>query len=495
MRLANVTSLHHARSGIRGLDDILRGGFRRRRLYVIEGDSGTGKTTLGLQFLLAGVEAGERGLYISLSDTKEELEHAARGHGWSGVDRLDVCEIGPRDVEVEVDSLARTAFEDPLLTDLEDAMNAVLGVVEEMGPHRVVIDSLAELRVLAVDTAQYRRQLQNLKQSLSARACTTLLLDDPAAANDQGVQRMAHGVLTLEQLASGYGHDRRQLRLRKLREPDFFAGYHDYAIRVGGIDVYPRLQSIEEEDSATDAPLSSGIAQLDALVGGHIERGTSTLILGAAGVGKSTVTSQYVRAAAQRGESSAVFLFQESRASWLSRAESLGMKLDSHVEKGTVHVEHLSATTLSPGELVCRISDVAREGRSLIVLDGLNGLEMGMVHERYLALHLSDLLDHLGQRGVNTFLTLEQHGLVDGGASAAVWFIADNVLVLRYLDAFGDVRRAISMMKKRVGDHERTIRELSITSGNGLFVGEPVADFSGVLSGIPTYVGDGKARP
>lgn len=493
MRTANITSLHHACSGIRGLDDILRGGFRRRRLYLIEGDAGTGKTTLALQFLLAGLDAGERGLFISLSDTKEELDHAARGHGWANVDRLDFCEVGPRDADAESESDG--TFGDSMCFDIEDALRGVLSVVEEMAPRRVVIDSLCELRLLTSDTADYRRQVHALKQSLAARACTTLLLDDTEAANDHAVHRMAHGIVTLEQLAHGYGCERRRLRLRKLREPDFRNGYHDYVIRPGGLDVYPRLDDTDQEEVETTGPLSSGIAALDALVGGQIERGTSTLVLGAAGVGKSTVAAQYVRAAAGRHESSAVFLFQESRTSWLSRAESLGVNLSECVADGTVLVEHLNPTVLSPGELVCHVTDIARESRSLIVLDGLNALEIGMPNERYLALHLSELLDHLGQRGVSTILTLEQHGLVDGGAAAAVWFIADNVLVLRYVDAFGDVRRAISMMKKRVGAHESTIRELALRSREGVWVGEPIADFSGVLSGVPTYVGDGRGRP
>lgn len=470
---ATVTTLHHAGSGIRGLDDILRGGFRRRRLYVVEGEAGTGKTTLGLQFLLTGLASGERGLYVSLTDTKEELEQAARSHGWSDVDGLDVCEIGPRDPDS--DGSRELSFDAPTSGDLEDAVTAVLGIIDETNPRRVVIDSLSELRMLANDPGEYRRHVHALKRVLVERACTALFLDALPVANDQAIHAMAHGVLTLEQLANGYGRDRRRLRLRKLREPSFSDGYHDYVIRPGGLDVYPRLDGGVEEDVVAIGPLSSGIAELDMLVGGHIERGTSTLVLGASGVGKSTIATQYVHAAAMRGEPSAVFLFRESRAAWLSRAESMGFNLAPKVADGSIVVQHLNTTSMSPGELVCRVADVAREGqRSLVVLDGLKSLEMGMPNEQYLSLHLNELLEHLGQKGVNTILTHDQHALVDPGASAALWFIADNVLVLRYLDTIAEIRRGISMMKKRIGPHEPTAREFAIRSGRGLWVGEPI---------------------
>jgi circadian clock protein KaiC len=495
-----TADLGRARTGIAGLDEILRGGYQRQRLYLIAGDPGTGKTTLALQFVLEGVRRGEKSLYVSLSETKDEIYDVARAHGWAApaLDDVLICELqAPAEA---LDPERQYSFFHPSEVELGEAMKGVLALVDETKATRVVFDSLAELRMLAKESLPYRRQVLALKQFLSARRCTTLLLDAAIADDEFAIDTIAHGVLRLEHLAPEYGGSRRRLRLTKVRAEDFKDGYHDYAIRSGGLQVFPRLVADEAGASAAGrgaGKFLSDVAPLDALVGGEIERGTATLIVGPSGVGKSTLASQYVHAAAKRGERGAVFLFDERCDAWLGRSAGHGMDFGPALGDGRLALEHVNPAALSPGEFAHRVrTSVEGRSSSVIVIDSLNGYEMGMPGERHLALHLNEMVEYLNQRGVNALLTLEQHGLVGNvKAASAVTFIADNVVMLRYFEAFGEVRRAMSVIKKRMGAHERLVREFAISSQRGLSVGEPVRDFNGVLTGTLTYVGPRRGRP
>jgi circadian clock protein KaiC len=495
-----TAELGHAGTGIAGLNEILRGGYQRERLYLIAGNPGTGKTTLALQFVLEGVRLGEKSLYVSLSETKDEIYDVARAHGWAApaLDDVRICEMqAPAEA---LDPERQYTFFHPSEVELGEAMKGVLALVDETKATRIVFDSLAELRLLARESLPYRRQVLALKQFLSARRCTTLLLDAATTDDEFAIDTIAHGVVKLEHLAPEYGGSRRRLRLTKVRAEDFKDGYHDYAIRGGGLQVFPRLVADEATASAEGrgaGKFLSDVAALDAIVGGEIERGTSTLVVGPSGVGKSTLTSQYAHAAVKRGERCAVFLFDERRAAWLARTAGLGMNFGPAVDDGRLTLEHVNPAALSPGEFAHRVRlHVEERAASVIIIDSLNGYEMGMPGERHLALHLNEMAEYLNQRGVNALMTLEQHGLVgDVRAASAVTYIADNVILLRYFEAFGEVRRAMSVIKKRMGAHERLVREFSISSKLGLAVGAPLRDFNGVLTGTLTYVGPPRGRP
>lgn len=474
-------------TGIEGLDDILQGGFPADRVYLVEGEPGAGKTTIALQFLMEGVRVGEAGLYVTLSETKEELEASARSHGWS-LDGIHIHELVPTEETLKPES-QYTIFH-PSEIELSETTNTVLAEVERLDPKRVVFDSLSEMRLLAHDSLRYRRQILALKQYFVGRQCTVLLLDDKTSAgNDLQLQSIVHGVLSLEHLALEYGAERRRLRVIKLRGSRFRGGYHDFNIATGGVEVFPRLVAAEHRQGSLNGSVTSDVPELDALLGGGLARGSSTLIIGPAGSGKSTLAAQFAAASASRGEKAAVFIFDEITETYVSRAAGIGTDLQSHIDNDLLSLKQVDPAELTPGEFAHAVlRSVDRDGAKVVVIDSLNGYLNAMPEERFLTIQMHELLTYLNQRGVVTMLIMAQHGFL--GASMAtpvdVSYLSDTVLMLRYFEAEGAIRRAVSVIKKRTGAHENTIRELAITS-RGLRVGEPLKRFHGVLTGVPTY--------
>jgi circadian clock protein KaiC len=476
-------------TGIAGLDNILHGGLAKGFLYLVEGSPGAGKTTLALQFLIAGAKKGEKGLYISLAESEAELRHVADSHGMD-LKNVEICKISPPEIAGEA-GRQYTVFQ-PAEVELSDVLETILIKVRELNPSRVIIDSMSELRMLARDSLRYRRQVLSLKQFFEGRDCTTLLLDERFKDNEESqVQTIAHGVLCLEVLQRSYGITRRRLEVLKIRASSFREGYHDYVIEKGGVIVFPRLVSGEHRGhSMMEENLPSGVPELDALFNGGVQRGTSTLIVGPAGCGKSTLCTQFVVQAAKRGEKSAVFTFDETRQSFRVRSRGMGMDLDQYLEKDLIHLDQIDPAELSPGEFIYRIRRGVEEKRwRIVVIDSLNGLMNSMSEEDGLTVQLHELLSYLNQIGVASFMVLAQHGLVGSMSSPTdVSYLADNVLLLRYFEAAGEVRQAISAMKRRSGRHERSIREMRLTSGK-LVIGEPLKNFVGVLTGTPEFRG------
>lgn len=471
-------------SGITGLDEILSGGFTAHRLYLIEGVPGSGKTTLALQFLMDGLAKGETVLYVTLSETRDELEEVAGSHGWA-IDGLNIHELAASQERLDPDS-QYTMFH-PSEVELGDTTKRILEEVERLKPKRVVFDSLAELRLLAGSPLRYRRQVLALKQYFVGRGCTVLLLDD-SAVTEYGlhVHTIVHGVVSLDQLNPEYGGDRRRLRISKFRGRTFSGGYHDYEILTGGLRVFPRLVAAEYRRPGELERISSGLPRLDSLLGGGLDRGTSTLLVGAAGTGKSSLATQFMIAAAARGERSAMFTFDESVRSLVTRSNGVGFDIDRHMDEGMIRVQSIDPAELSPGEFSHLIREAVEvDGARVIVIDSLNGYLNAMPEERFMIVQLHELLAYLGQLGVTTLLVSAQQGLIGPMASSLdVSYLADGVILFRYFEARGEVRQAISVLKKRTGAHERTIRELSISS-DGLAIGEPLREFRGVLTGVP----------
>jgi circadian clock protein KaiC len=474
------------RTGIAGLDDIVGGGLPRNRMYLLQGDPGAGKTTLALQFLREGVRVGERALYVTLSETPEELEAVARCHGWT-LEGIHVHPMGVGDTRSLVDEEDNTLYA-PGEVELGERMTALLDVVDAHRPARIVLDSCTELRLLAQSPLRFRRQVLALKEDLVRRDCTIVLIDNPVTTGgDPLLQSLVHGVIVLEQIALTYGAERRRLRVNKLRQTRFRGGYHDMAIRTGGLEVFPRLVASEHHEPFAEELVSSGIAALDALAGGGIERGTATLIVGPAGSAKSALATQYAVAAARRGERVALFAFDEGLGTLMLRARGLGMPLDEHVANGMIEVRQVDPAELSPGELIALVrSAVAERGARLVVIDSLNGYLHSMPEERFLALQLHELLAFLRQRGVIAIMVIAQHGLVGAMATPIdVSYLSDNVVLTRFFEAEGRVRKAISIVKKRAGRHEDTIREMTL-GHDGIRLGEPLTELRGVLTGVPS---------
>jgi circadian clock protein KaiC len=474
-----------ASSGVEGLDDVLSGGFVPHRLYLVEGMPGSGKTTLALQFLLEGARCGESVLYVTLSETAEELRAVARSHGWS-LDKIHVRELVPSEEDLRPDD--RYTLFHPSEVELGQTTRKILEEVERLRPTRVIFDSLSELRLLAGNALRYRRQILALKQFFSGRRCTVLLLDDRTSTEkDLQVQSIAHGVLMLEQLSPDYGAERRRLRVQKYRGVQFRGGLHDFVIRRGGLRVFPRLVASEHRPAPVRDKLASGIAELDQLLGGGIERGTSTLVTGAAGTGKSTLAAQFVAAAAERGQNSALFLFDENVDTLLTRANELGIPLEEPVRSRRVSLQQVDPAELSPGEFVQSIRAAVEErNASVIVIDSLNGYLNAMPGERFLIIQLHELLSYLGQKGVATILISAHYGLVGASMASPVdaSYLADAIILMRYFEAAGEIRQAISVVKKRGGAHERSIREFRLSDGR-IEVGPPLRNFRGVLTGVP----------
>jgi circadian clock protein KaiC len=482
-------------TGIAGLDDILRGGLTPHRLYLLEGDPGSGKTTLALQFLLAGALNGEPALYVTLSETRAELLSIAESHGWD-LSGVTIHEMMPSEKHLDPD--AQLTMFHPSELELSETMAQVLDLVEKIKPKRVVFDSLSELQLMAANGLRYRRQILALKQFFAGRQTTVLLIDDRTAkADERQLQSIAHGVVQLEQQHTEYGAERRRLRIVKMRGMNYRGGYHDFVIRKGGLDVYPRLIAAEHYEIYDNRAMASGLASLDELLGGGLPMGSSTLLMGPAGSGKSSVAVQFAVAAAQRGQRTACFIFDETVGTLRTRTRSLGLDVETHLESGLISVQQVDPAELSPGEFVSIVRRAVEgedeNGRpaKLIVIDSLNGYIHAMPEERHLMAQLHELFTFLGHCGVSTLVSVTQSGLVGRDMRTPVdsTYLADNVILFRYFEAAGAVRRAISVVKKRSGSHEQTIRELKLT-GEGLHIGPPLTDFQGVLGGTPEYVGE-----
>ena len=476
-------------TGSDGLDDILCGGLDANRMYLYEGRPGTGKTTIALQFLLKGVQGGERVLYISLSETRRELNLVAQRHGWS-LDGVDIFELVPPETTLDPER-ELTVFH-PAEMELGETTGLIFSEVERINPTRVVLDSLSELRLLAQNSLRYRRQVLALKHFFTNRNCTVVLLDDLSSSQDDlQLHSIAHGVVMLEQLAIDYGSERRRLRVIKMRGIRFRGGYHDFTIEAGGLQIFPRLIASEHHKPFPTGEFApSGNAQLDQLLGGGLERGTNALLLGSAGVGKSSVALTYAIAAAERGEHAVFFAFDEGRGTVEARSRTLGLPFQKFVDSGHIRFQQVDPAELSPGEFAANVRrSVEHDNARVVVIDSLNGYLNAMPDERFLILQMHELLTYLGQQGALTILVLAQHGLVGPMETPLdISYLSDAVLMLRYFEFEGNVRRALSVVKKRSGNHEHAIREFRLTGG-GIKIGPPLTQFSGIFSGNPRYTG------
>ena len=482
-------------TGIVGLDDILNGGLTASRLYLVEGNPGAGKTTLALQFLIESARRGERCLYVTLSETKEELIAGARSHDWS-LEGIDIFELTPETGEFEPDSLV-TMYPSSEV-ELTETTKRILDAIARYAPSRLVFDSLSEMRLLAQNPLRYRRQILALKQFFMGRHCTVLFLDDcTSEGTDMLLHSLAHGVIALEHAAPIYGAARRRLRVAKFRGRDFRGGFHDITIHRGGLSVFPRLVASQHERRFTLESVASGVAELDALLGGGPDRGTSTLLMGPAGSGKSTIALQYAAAAAARGEHAAVFAFDEGPLTIEQRLRSLGIVPTWGRGPGKVHVQTIDPAELSPGEFMHTVrASVERDQADLIIIDSLNGYMHAMPEERFLTAQLHELLSYLGRCGVTTFMIVAQHGIVGSGIQSPVdtSYLADAVVVLRFFEFGGRVRKAISVVKKRSGRHEESIRELKLDA-QGIHFSEPLMHLRGILTGVPASARDDGLEP
>jgi circadian clock protein KaiC len=485
--MANVLS-GDALTGVTGLDEILCGGLIRGRVFLLEGSPGTGKTTAALSFLVEGAARGERTLYITLSETEEELRDVGGSHGWD-LSGVDIFELVPPESLLDEQQQQSLLYSSDL--ELGETTRMIFEEVERHKPHRVVIDSLSEIRLLAQSSLRYRRQVLALKHYFAKKAVTVLLLDDlTTEALDKTVHSVAHGVVRLEERAPEYGSERRRLRIVKYRSRKFRGGYHDFTIKTGGLEVYPRLVSLEHRTKFDRTALSSGEPGLDGLLGGGIERGSSCLILGPAGTGKSLMSLYFALTAIRRGERAALFVFDEELGLLYSRVKTFGIDLDALTAGGQLMVKQIDAAEMSPGEFSACVRDVVDgAGIKTVIVDSLNGYQAAMPEESFLVLHMHELLQYLNRQGATTFLTVAQHGLVgEMRAPVDVTYLADTVLLLRYFEAAGHVRRAVSVIKKRTGSHEKTIREYTIGE-DGLTLGAPLEGFQGILRGVPSFVG------
>jgi circadian clock protein KaiC len=482
---------HEVSTGIAGLDDVLCGGLDPDRLYLVEGEPGTGKTTLALQFLLEGARRGEKALYVTLSESERELRLVAKRHGW-GLEGISIFELVPP--EAALDPEKELTLFHPAELELSETSKMIFDRVAAVEPTRVVFDSLSEMRLLAQNSLRYRRQILALKHFFGGRRCTVLLLDDLSSKQeDLQLHSIAHGVITLQQMALDYGAERRRMRVRKMRGIKFRGGYHDFVIETGGIKIFPRLVAAEHHKAFVGELTTSGVPELDTLLGGGLERGTSVLLVGGAGVGKSSIAVTYAVGAAERGERVAMFAFDEGLGTLFARAAGLGVNLQEYVDQGLVTVQQIDPAEMSPGQFTQRVRhEVEQRNVRVLLIDSLNGYLNAMPDERFLVLQMHELLSYLNQLGVLTIMVLAQHGMLGHMQTPIdLSYLSDAVIMLRYFEAAGKVRRAISVVKKRSGTHENAIREFQLTS-QGVKVGPPLTQFSGILTGTPTYVGDSK---
>jgi circadian clock protein KaiC len=483
-----VITTNRARTGIPGLDEIIGDGLPANHLYLIDGAPGSGKTTLALQFLLEGVRLGERGLYVTLSESHDELLEVASSHGWS-LDGIEVFELSTLGLSAAEEGY--TMFH-PSEVELQETVDSILKTVQKQSPQRVVFDSLSEMRLLAREPLRFRRQILAIKQFFSGRTCTVLLLDDKTAPErDLQLHSLAHGVIALEHVALEYGSERRRLQVTKIRGARFRGGFHDFRITTGGLEVYPRILHDGQRVDVSTQTISSGSDTLDALLGGGLTCGTSMLITGAAGTGKSVLTTQFARAELARGKKVLLYLFDERLSTFRLRSAALEMQVDREIDDGALIIRQVEPTDLSPGEFASQVvSAIENNDVSLVMIDSINGYMQSMPEERLLPIQIHELLSFLSNNGVSCIMTLVQHGIFGNPVDEAVdvSYLADTVVLMRYFEVNGSVRQSISVVKKRSGDHERTIRECRVGIG-GLRVGEPLRDFQGVLTGVPNYTG------
>jgi circadian clock protein KaiC len=486
---AEPSGREKARTGVPGLDDILAGGLSAGHVFLLEGSPGTGKTTIALRFLLEGAAAGERGLYITLSESDRELRAGAASHGWTIDEHIDVFELVPPESLLDSDQEQSLLYSSDL--ELGETTKLIFEAIERAKPSRIVLDSLSEIRLLAQSSLRYRRQLLALKHYFARYGATVLLLDDlTSEGQDKTVHSIVHGVIHLEELAPNYGAERRRLRILKYRGQAFRGGYHDFRILTGGVAVFPRLVAAEHRTSFVREKSSSDIPELDALLGGGIEQGSSTLLIGPAGTGKSTFVLQFIVASIRRGEKAAMFIFDEELGLLFQRSLAMGFDLQAMCDAGDLHIEQVDAAELSPGEFAHRVQKrVEGMQAKAVAIDSLNGYQSAMPDENALILHMHELLQYLNRQGAMAFLTVAQHGLIGEMSSPVdITYLADTVILLRYFEAHGKVRRAVSIIKKRMGGHEDAIREFRI-GPDGLSLGKPLEGFQGILQGAPTYVG------
>ena len=480
-------------TGVPGLDQILNGGFIPNRLYLIDGNPGSGKTTLSLQYIREGMRLGERVLYVTLSETRDEIEAVAASHGWS-LKGLEIVELIADEDNLEADS--QVTMYHPSEVELSATTKSILEAVDRLKPARVVIDSLSELRLLAQNSLRYRRQILALKQYFTGRHCTVLLLDDHTSEDsDVQLHSIAHGVITLEQLAPVYGAERRRLRVLKMRGSQYRGGYHDFCIEPGGLRVFPRLIAADHDLPFAPSQIASGVPGLDTLLGGGPHRGTSTLFMGPAGSGKSTVAIQYAVAAAQRGDHAALFSFEESPATLAARTDALGIPFAKAVSDGLLRVAQIDPAELTPGEFAQLVRDaVEQNGARVVVIDSLNGYINAMPEEQFLTLQLHELLSYLSRQGVATMLVVAQHGIMGVSMQTPVdtSYLADSVILFRFFEHAGRVKKAISVVKKRSGSHEESIRELRFARGAGITLSEPLTELHGILTGVPHERSNGR---
>ena len=477
-----------SKTGIPGLDEVLHGGWIPQQLYLIDGAPGAGKTTLSLQYLMEGVKRGEKCTYVTLSETKRELEAGARSHGWS-LDGIEIIELIPD--EDHLSSEEQLTMLPASEVELTETTNRMLEAVERSQPTRLIFDSLSELRLLAQGSLRYRRQILALKQFFIGRHCTVLMIDDRTGEGpDLQLHSIAHGAIALNSSAPAYGQIRRELQVIKIRGSNFISGFHDFTIRRGGLTVYPRLVAAEHTSPYEEGALTSGVAALDTLMGGGIDRGTSTLLIGPPGSGKSTLALQYATAAAKRGDHAATFVFDETKSALIARSAGIGMHINEGSGPGQIAIRQIDPVAISPGEFAHDVREsVERGGARVIIIDSLNGYLNAMPQNNYLTAQLHELLSYLNNQGVATFFTVAQSGMIGANMTSPVdaSYLADSVLLLRYFELAGTVRKAISVLKKRTGGHEGSIRELWFDR-NGIHLSEPLLTLRGILSGSPIEV-------
>ncbi|MHA6768040.1 ATPase domain-containing protein [Sphingobium ummariense] len=484
-----MTAIEKAKFGIAGLDKITEGGLARGRLYLLEGSPGTGKTTIATQFLIEGAAVGEPCLYITLSETEDEFRAGAESHGWN-LDGIDIFELLPPEELLDEDQQQSLLYSSDL--ELGETTKRIFEAFERVKPMRVVVDSLSEIMLLAQSPLRYRRQILALKHNFARNGATVLMLDDLTAdQNDRTMHSIAHGVIHLDELSPDYGSERRRARIIKYRGQKYRGGYHDFVIGAGGVRVFPRLVSSEHRTTFDRALVTTGSTELNALLGGGIERGSSVLILGPAGTGKSVLALTFIATAVARGECAAMFVFDEELGLLFNRALGLGIDLRAMVDAGQLIIQQFDAAELSPGEFSEHVRrSVETYNAQTVVIDSVNGFQAAMPQEQELILHMHELLQYLNRQGTTTFLTVAQHGLVgDMKTPVDVTYLADTVILLRYFEALGQVRRAMSIIKKRTGPHENTIREYVIDT-RGITLGAPLTGFHGVLRGVPSLVNE-----
>lgn len=473
-------------SGITELDSILGGGLTKHRVYLLEGTPGTGKTTVGLQFLLVGARAGERGLYITLSETAAELREVARSHHWS----LDGVELFELINEDGLDPESEQSILEPSEVELGETIQGVMECVDGLKPSRVVFDSLAEMRLLAQNSLRYRRQILALKHYFSTRECTVLMLDDRSEPADLQLHSIAHGVISLEHMAQDYGSERRRLRIIKMRGVKYHGGYHDFIIETGGVSVFPRVIAPADDAELVEDLVSTGVENLDEMLGGGLSPGTNVLLNGPSGIGKTSTAVRCGLTALERGEKAAYYLFDEGRATMLARARSMGMDLDPYIEGGQLQVHQMDPAELSPGQFTNWVKQIVeRDGVRFLAIDSLNALLQAMPDEKYLVLQMHELLGYLNSKGVITMLVLGQHGIVgEVRSDVDLSYLSDVILLFRYFESRGNVFKAVSVAKSRTTEHQASIREFRL-GRHGVLVGQPLVDFEGILTGAPAYAG------